>query len=722
MKFGFTHLWWLWAVVPAVAWTVWLHRHPGPVLSPWRSSLSLLTRLIIIAAVVLALAGLQLLRPQDGMFVYYLLDRSDSIPAGFQEAARNYVHRNAQTKKQGDRAGVIVFGSEASIESSAAAVLDLQKVQAVVSAEKTDIAAAIRLAAAAFPEHGQKRITVLSDGNENSGDALEAVYAARELGVTLDVVPLGSGQGNDAILQRVTIPSNVKRGQAFEVKVFVQSERAQSGILRLFRNDQYLGEQRISLEEGKNQIAFTQTLEQSGFYSYQAQIEVVGDPVPQNNRGTAFVTIRGNPRVLLVSSQPDQDGTLFAALKSAQFDVTFGGLDRMPGSLPEWQSYDTIFLSNIAAGDLGTEQMQRLESAVRDYGVGLVCVGGDQAFAAGGYRGTPLESTLPIDMELSSKKVLPKGALVLVVHATEFPNGNQWARDIAYAALDALGPQDELGVVLWDGKERWLFELTPVGDKKATGKLISGMNPGDMVSFQGPMEMAADALAKSTANLKHMVVFSDGDPSAPRDALLKSIVDRRISISSVMIGGHVTPETMIQMAEVGKGRFYDVRSPGQLPQIFIKEAAVILKSAIMERPFKPRVAGSSEVIRGIDPAGYPVLYGTVASTAKSRAEVPLVTPEGDPLLAHWQYGLGRSVAFTSDARSKWAKDWVSWDKYRQFWIQTALWSVRRLQPSDVSASMNVEGGKGLITVEALDADGNYRNFLNLQTLLTAPDG
>ncbi|HSH95725.1 MAG TPA: VWA domain-containing protein [Roseimicrobium sp.] len=691
-------------------------------LSPWRSSLSLLTRLIIIAAVVLALAGLQLLRPQDGMFVYYLLDRSDSIPAGFQEAARNYVHRNAQTKKQGDRAGVIVFGSEASIESSAAAVLDLQKVQAVVSAEKTDIAAAIRLAAAAFPEHGQKRITVLSDGNENSGDALEAVYAARELGVTLDVVPLGSGQGNDAILQRVTIPSNVKRGQAFEVKVFVQSERAQSGILRLFRNDQYLGEQRISLEEGKNQIAFTQTLEQSGFYSYQAQIEVVGDPVPQNNRGTAFVTIRGNPRVLLVSSQPDQDGTLFAALKSAQFDVTFGGLDRMPGSLPEWQSYDTIFLSNIAAGDLGTEQMQRLESAVRDYGVGLVCVGGDQAFAAGGYRGTPLESTLPIDMELSSKKVLPKGALVLVVHATEFPNGNQWARDIAYAALDALGPQDELGVVLWDGKERWLFELTPVGDKKATGKLISGMNPGDMVSFQGPMEMAADALAKSTANLKHMVVFSDGDPSAPRDALLKSIVDRRISISSVMIGGHVTPETMIQMAEVGKGRFYDVRSPGQLPQIFIKEAAVILKSAIMERPFKPRVAGSSEVIRGIDPAGYPVLYGTVASTAKSRAEVPLVTPEGDPLLAHWQYGLGRSVAFTSDARSKWAKDWVSWDKYRQFWIQTALWSVRRLQPSDVSASMNVEGGKGLITVEALDADGNYRNFLNLQTLLTAPDG
>src|SRR5207253_2619842 len=155
----------------------------------------------------------------------------------------------------------------------------------------------------------------------------------------------------------------------------------------------------------------------------------------------------------------------------------------------ELQSYDSIFLSNIAAGDLGLESLRLLESAVRDFGVGLVCVGGEQTYLAGGYKGTPLETTLPVSMELDSKKVLPRGALVLVVHATEFPGGNQWARDIALAALEALGPDDEMGIVLWDGRDRWLFPLTRVGNRQELGRQISGMNPGDMPSFQNVMRM-----------------------------------------------------------------------------------------------------------------------------------------------------------------------------------------------------------------------------------------
>ena len=149
------------------------------------------------------------------------------------------------------------------------------------------------------------------------------------------------------------------------------------------------------------------------------------------------------------------------------------------------QSYDAIFLSNVAAGDLGNDLQKLLESAVRDFGVGLVCVGGDQTYAAGGYRGTPLENTLPVDMELDSKKVLPSGAVALVMHGMEFANGNQVARDCALGVLQALGPQDEMGVVLWDGNEHWLFPMTKVGDKKALGRQIAGMNQGDLPGFRG---------------------------------------------------------------------------------------------------------------------------------------------------------------------------------------------------------------------------------------------
>src|SRR5881296_3670045 len=121
------------------------------------------------------------------------------------------------------------------------------------------------------------------------------------------------------------------------------------------------------------------------------------------------------------------------------------------------QSYDAIFISNVAAGDLGADRQKLLESAVRDFGVGLVCVGGDQSFAAGGYRNTPLETTLPVSMELDSKKVLPSGAVVLVMHGMEFANGNQVARDCAQGVLAALAPQDQLGLIMWDGTERWVI-------------------------------------------------------------------------------------------------------------------------------------------------------------------------------------------------------------------------------------------------------------------------
>lgn len=722
MNFRFTDPWWLVLWLIAVPWTLYFHFKSDAGMGRFRRGLALGLRLVILTLAVCSVAGLQHLKPVEGMNVFFVLDRSDSIPAPQQESARQFVNRTASLKKKGDRGGVVVFGSSASIESSANPVVDLQKIHSVISTERTDLAGAIRLAAAAFPETGQKRIVLISDGNENVGDAAAAGFAAKPLGVSIDVLPLGATRKNDISIQKLSLPPQLKKGQTFDVKIFAQADRAQRGTVRLYRNDQLLGEQSVSLDAGKNLFSFPQTLSEPGFYSYEVQLDAPGDMVPQNNRATSFTSVKGDPRVLLVSSQPEQDGNLADVLRSAKMDLKVAGITGFPGNLAEMQSYDAIFLSNVAAGDLGLDLMRLLESAVRDFGIGLVCIGGDQAFAAGGYRGTPLESALPLDMELSSKKVLPSGAIVIVCHATEFPNGNQWARDIAFAALDALGPQDEMGIVLWDGTDRWLFELAKVADKKAMGRAIAGMNPGDMPNFQHVMELATEALKKSNSSIKHMVVFSDGDPGAPDGKLMSEIAGSRITVSTVMIGGHVNPDTMMDIASKGKGQFYDVRSPASLPQIFIKEAAVILKSAIFEEPFKPRLASSSELTRGISGAEFPVLRGYVATTPKPRAEVPLLSDKGDPLLAHWQFGLGRSVAFTSDAKARWAAQWLTWDRYRQFWTQTAQWSLRRLESSEFNTDISIEKGEGILTVEALDAQGGFRNFLNLQAVVVGPKG
>jgi uncharacterized membrane protein len=723
MNFQFTHPSWLLLLVPGLAWVVWLAVKSDVQISPWRRWASATLRVIVLLLLVSAIAGAQWLRPLEGMNVFYLLDRSDSVPSSQQEASRDYVNRSFKSKKEADKAGVLVFGTDAGLEFSPNPIVDLQKIQAVVGTERTDIAGAIRLATAAFPETGQKRIVLMSDGNENIGDAIGAVNAAKPLGVTIDVVPVGASRGQDVSVQKLSLPNNLKKGQTFDVKIFAQADRAQTATVRLYRNNEYLDAAKVELNAGKNLFSFPQTLDEPGFYSYDIHLEGEQDLLPQNNRAVNFTYVRGDPIVLIVSSDPQNDQRLAEALRQSRLDVKIVDPVAFSGySLAEMQTYDSIFLSNVAAGELGTDSMRLIESAVRDFGVGLVCLGGDQSFAAGGYRNTPLETVLPVDMELSSKKVLPSGALVLVVHATEFPNGNQWARDIAFAALNSLGPQDEMGIVLWDGSDKWLFELAKVGDKREMGRSIAGMNPGDMVSFQNVMTMAHDALKKSRSSIKHMVVFSDGDPTAPAKSQVDNIRGDKITVSTVMIGGHVAPDTMTWMADLGGGRFYDVRSPQQLPQIFIKEAAVILKSAIFEEPFKPQVVGASELIRGISGAEMPQLLGYVATSTKPRAETPILSEKGDPILAHWQFGLGRAVAFTSDAKPKWAQQWLNWPKYRQFWSQVAQWSLRKLENADFGTDVSVDRGEGTISVEALDATGNFRNFLNLSARVVSPRG
>lgn len=721
MSFQFTHSLWLLAAVPALAWVFWLGWRTEAQLTPWRKWTALALRTLVTLALVGALAGFRWLRPVEGMNVFFLLDRSESIPSEQQETAKTLVNRYTARMEKTDRAAVIVFGADASIDRLPNEKMDLERVAAVVDTSRTDIGAAIRLATAAFPETGQKRIVLMSDGNENLGDALAAALAARPLGVSVDVVPLGVAREGDLFVQRLQMPSRLKKGQPFEAKIFLQSDSARTAAVRLYRNDELLGEQTVRLEPGKNLFTFPQALTEPGFYSYDVRVDAPGDTLPQNNRATAFTSVLGDPRVLILSSAPELDRPLAAALESARLQVSLVGLDRMPNSLAEMDSYDAIVLCNVAAGDLGRPMMALLESAVRDFGVGLVCVGGDQAYAAGAYRNTPLENTLPVSMELDSRKVLPRGAVVLVMHGMEFANGNQVARDCALGVLDALGPDDELGVVLWDGSERWLYPLQRVGNKREAGRAIAGMNQGDMPSFQGPLEKAHAALQQSTANLKHIIVFSDGDPAPPAEALMQQIVADRITVSTVLIAGHAGPDTMIWIADRGKGRFYNITSPDLLPQIFVKETAVILKSAIHEEPFTPQVRSVSEPLRGLG-GEFPQLLGYVATSEKPRAETPLLTDKGDPLLAHWQYGLGRAVAFTSDARAKWAKNWLGWERYRQFWSQLVQWSLRRIENADLTAEVLMDKSEGVLTVEALDAQGNYRDFLNLQAVVVSPKG
>lgn len=725
MNIQFTSPNWLWALLPGVIWVLWLAVKSDAQLSPWRRGLVTTVRLVILSCLVLALAGIQWKQPKEGLNVFFLLDRSQSISPEQQERAQKYVNEAAKDKPKDDRGGVIVFGAGASIETMPNPVVELPQVQAVVQPERTDLGAAVRLGAAALPEHGQRRLVILSDGNENSGDAMAAVLAARPLGVSVDVVPLSLSRGGDVSVQKLSLPSKLKVGQAFEVKILIHSDRPKAAAVRLFRNDQLLGEQPVQLSPGKNLFAFPQKLEEAGFYNYQIQVDAPGDTIPQNNKATSFASVRGDPVVLLVSADPDQDANLAAALRTSKLTVKHVAVEGFPETLAEMQSYDSIFISNIAAGDLTTDMWKLLEIAVRDFGVGLVCVGGDQTYAAGAYRGTPLETILPVEVELSSKKVLPPGALVLVIDKSGSMDGEklELVKSAAIGAVRALGDSDYVAVIAFDGSPVVVAELQKASNRGKIERSISGIKSAGGTSMYPPMVKAYEMLHESRASLKHVIVLTDGE-SQPGDfeGITKKMASERMTVSTVAAGDHIDGQLLESIAGAGKGRFYHVRNPTQIPQVFIKETAIILKSAISEEPFRPKLVSSTEPIRGIGDGEFPTLLGHVATEPKSRAELALVTGTGDPLLAHWNYGLGRSVAFTSDAKPRWAKNWMGWDKYRQFWSQVGQWSLRKLENADFNAEMSVEKGEGVLTVEAMDEQGDFRNFLNLEATVVSPKG
>ena len=698
-------------------------------LSSGRKWTAITLRCIILLCLIGALAQTEIVRKSDKLATFFLLDHSDSIPEGLRLAAAQSIRSTAElymTKQ--DAAGLIVFGGEPSIELKVAETLTMGDIQSYVEGDQSDLASAVRLALAAFPQGYMKRIVVFSDGNETRGSALEEVKLAAAAGAVVDVVPLPIGGANEVRVKEVLTPGRVNADEPFQVKVVVHSEQDAEGTLRLYQrsgtNRGMLAEQKVTLQRGDNAFLLPRELEQSGFYEYEATIEASGDTVLANNEGQAFTIIQGEPRVLYVEANPEQSIYLEPALQEEGLNVTKVGLGQIPVALSDYQNYDAVILSDVSSTDLSTEQLKALEAIVRDLGIGLVMIGGPDSFGAGGYHNTPVEAALPVSMDIKQRKILPRGALALILHTCEIPDGNAWARDIGIAALEVLSSQDLMGALDYDWEKGagWIYEIQPVGDKTSMRNALRSANPGDMPDVGTTLQQAYDGLVDASAAVKRVIMISDGDPSAPSTGLLQALVAAKISVSTVCIAPHSpSDQNMLKnVAQATGGNYYFVTNPNRLPQIFTKEAAVVKRGMVVEEPFVPKVLHESELLQGLTATGIPELNGYVVTSAKESATIPLVSKDDDPVLAQWRYGLGKSVAFTSDVTTRWASHWVTWADFRRFWSQTVRWSMREMKPSNFHVDTRVKDGKGHVRIDAVDESGKFVNFLKLKGVVTGP--
>lgn len=767
-------------------------------LGPVRKWVAIAIRLAVVLIFVLILGGARWQRQHKDLEVLAVKDISESVDLytnfkgadSLDAALDKYLQsasENRKYKPDADRIGVISFADAAWIDAIPSTTLTMT---AKPIHEKrgggTDIGEALQLAMATFKNDAMRRIVLITDGNQNLGDIEPALTAAASQHVPIDVFPLNYRVRNEVLMEKMIAPTWKRQNEPFTVEVYLRSTNPTDSTGKL---TVLMDGVPIPLDPSKpNETAKTVTvhngvtpfrvqipgLKEPGAHRFSATFEGESqgagkvDTLLSNNKGEAFTFVNGKGQVLYVDNARDPNGALgpgkalASALASEGINVVTKGVDQFPQDILALQNYDAVILHNVPKGGgfggLTEEQDKMLATYVHDMGGGLVMIGGPDTFGAGGWINSKLKEVLPVQLEIPAQRQIPKGALVLIMHSCEMPQGNYWGEQCALAAVKTLAPKDQIGVISYDwsksgnggiaggvGGAAWDFALREKGDGSGVTNAIKNMALGDMPSFDDAVTLAVHgsgpampSLLKSDARQRHIIIISDGDPAAANQKLLNDCIQNKITISTVTVFTHTPGTISPQMQEMAKktgGRAYGPieSNPNQLPQIFIKEATVVQRSLIHEADSIPVQISdtTSDLIKGID--GFPSIRGMVLTTKRDNAQndikVALVTANKgqdgkvnyDPLLAHWQAGLGRTVVFTGDATQRWSPAWVSSAMYPKFWSQAVRSVSRPPMNTDFEVQTTQNGKKGHVVVRANTKDSGFLNFMTINGKVVGPN-
>ncbi|MEX0675986.1 MAG: VWA domain-containing protein [Pirellulales bacterium] len=744
-------------LVPVV-WLMGLKSLAG--LAAWRRGLALLVRSLLVVLVVLALAEIQLVRTSRRLAVLYVVDRSASVPADKSATLVEYINRSAARyldHTREDRSGVIVFGREAAVESPplvGRAHLPA-RFESAVDPEATNLAAALRLAQAVFPADAAKRVVVISDGNETTGDALAQAQRLAELGIGIDVLPLSRGGSRDVAVEKFVLPADIRQAAPFEARVVLNStppeadQQPPTGRVLISRSaggqTQTLADRPVTISGGKQVYSFREEIGTPDFYTYSARFvpdDPAADAVGENNEATAFTHVRGRGQVLFIEdwSKAGQFDKLIDLLGQQKLEVTVEPSNRLFASLAELQRYDLVVLADVArtSGDdadqltqFSDEQIDMLVRNTQHFACGLLMLGGPDSFGAGGWTNTALERAMPVDFQVKNAKVLPRGALMLVIDSSGSMSGEkiELSKAAAIAAVKVLGSDDSVGVVSFDSAAHWIVPMTRIQSRDSIYRRISQLDSGGGTDMEPGMAQGYRALRNAEAAAKHMIVLTDGQTHGSNFTLMATAArNQKITTSCVAVGQDAAVQLLGDIARAGAGKYYHVDNPNTIPRIFMKEAMRVARPVIYEdkRGILPQRVASHEILDGID-GPFPAITGFVMTSPKDSplVEIPLQStqPAGsrNALLASWQYGLGRAVAFTTDAGQRWTKSWPDWSGYEKLFTQMVRWTMR---PTDERGALNVfadvEDGAIQVVVTALDKDEQFLNFLDLTGTLVGP--
>jgi uncharacterized membrane protein len=698
---------------------------------------------VLLSALVLALAGFQLVLPVDRLATVFVVDLSDSVGTTGREDALAFLRETLDEMPEGDQAGIVAFGKDSLVERLPDEVREIDRLRSAPVKAATDIGAALRLATALVPDASQKRIVLISDGNDTTGRGQREAALAAARGIQVETRTMGLVDRDEVLVERLSTPSTARLGEEIEAIADITSTVAQPATIRLFADGTQVGDaQRIDLKAGTNRVTFAVKPSEAGFHTFRVVVEAAGDTFSQNDRADSNTIVKGEPRILVLAGDASVAAELVASLKAEGQDVDSIIPEALPTDFAGLVTYDSIVVVDVPRLRFNDKQLAALQVYVRDLGRGVVMVGGPRSYGAGGYTKTPMEELLPVDMGVRNRQKEPDIALVVVIdksgsmdacHCNTFGQGmgggggqlqgvkkTDIGKEAILRAAAALTARDELGVVAFDSAAHWVVNTAPLGQVGDLEGKISTITPNGTTNIFSGLDQAVGSLEKAVATRRHIILLTDGwSSSGQYDHIVKRMKAAGITLSTVGAGGGSNP-FLEQLAKQGGGRFYAAANVASIPDIFLKETQQVAGQQIIEEEFFPIQTGASPILRGLE-SGLPKLLGYNGTTIKSAAQLVLVSPRDDPLLAQWQYGLGRSVAWTSDSTGKWAKNWVGWQGFNRFFSQLVSWTFPGEETGGIEASFETLGGRTRLHVQSVESDGSPRDFYTTAAVLVGPD-
>lgn len=711
---------------------------------------ALIVRVLVLALVVGALARPQRRDVAENVAVIAILDESRSIPPDQKVAIEKYIADASEaTRLTRDELGTVTAAEQAYVQSLPSALHAGVIKQFIGSTEGTNLGEGARLGLAMVSEDAATRLLLITDGNETAGSLLRAAEAAKAVGIPIDVLMVEYQHDEEVIIDELVAPSTVRAGETIQLRVVMNATRPVIGRLRINESGTPIDLDpsapgfgvEITLDGGRDVRTVSVQPVRPGPQSYEAFFEPIaalgpggerlaarGDSIPENNQAGGVTFVGSEGWVLLVSETPEERAQLEQALIESDIRVVTVSSASFPSTLTELNAYEAVILVNEPSHLFSEGQQEMMRQYIHDNGGGLVMVGGPDSFGAGGWIGSPLADALPIRLDPPQKRQMPRGALALIVHSVEIPQGVYHGKQVCIAAVKNLSSQDLVGIIEYSGigGTDWVLPLQQVSNMAAAQKAINSLTFGDMPSFDPSLRLALQGLRAANAGQKHCIVISDGDPSLSMN-LVRQFKAAGITISAVGVNPHSAGDlaTLRNMATTTGGNYYEVKTNAlaTLPDIFVKEAQTIRRSLIWEgEPFSPAIVNiAAEPMRGI--TGVPPISGyVVASDREGLSLVTMRGKENDPVGAIWQHGLGKVVTYTSDATTRWGASWVGWDSYKQFWEQHVRWAMRPGGSATIRVNTENRGDETLLVIEAIDSEGERLNFAQFNSRVARPDG